>query len=162
MKISLIVATKGRVEEIARLVQSLIQQGSANLELIVVDQNEDDRLESILKEPTLPFPIIHLWSEVGLSRARNAGIACATGEIIAFPDDDCWYPAGLLMRVVSELQSQLSVDGLTGRSEDGEGRPSGGSFSRRKGRVDIKNVWTKGNFLYDLSALIRLCCGRTV
>jgi GT2 family glycosyltransferase len=101
-------------------------------------------LESILKESSLPFPVVHLQSEVGLSRARNVGVAFATGDIIAFPDDDCWYPAGLLTRVVSELQSQVSVDGLTGRSEDGRGRPSGGSFSRRKGPVDINNVWKTG------------------
>lgn len=144
MKISLILATKGRMAEIEILLRSLTQQGYGSLELIVVDQNEDDRLDAILKESNLPFPIKHLRSEVGLSRARNVGVAFATGDIIAFPDDDCWYPAGLLRRVVSELQSQPSVDGLTGRSEDGRNRPSGGSFSRRKGRVDINNVWKKG------------------
>jgi glycosyltransferase involved in cell wall biosynthesis len=143
MKISLILATKGRVKEIERFMQSLTHQGYS-LELIVVDQNEDDRLESMLKEPNLPFPVVHLRSEVGLSRARNVGVAFATGDIIAFPDDDCWYPAGLFTRVVSELQGQVSVDGLTGRSEDGRGRPSGGSFSRRKGPVDINNVWKTG------------------
>jgi GT2 family glycosyltransferase len=143
MKISLILATKGRVKEIERFIQSLTHQGNS-LELIVVDQNEDNRLESILKESSLPFSVVHLRSEVGLSRARNVGVAFATGDIIAFPDDDCWYPAGLLTRVVSELQSQVSVDGLTGRSEDGRGRPSGGSFSRRKGPVDVNNVWKTG------------------
>ena len=117
MKISLILATKDRVKEIERFMQSLTHQGNGGLELIVVDQNADDRLESILENSKLSFPIIHLRSEVGLSRARNVGMAFATGDTIAFPDDDCWYPAGLLARVVSELQSQLSVDGLTGRSE---------------------------------------------
>lgn len=144
MKFSLILATKGRMTEIERFLRSLTQQGYGSLELIVVDQNEDDRLDAILKESNLLFPIKHLRSEVGLSRARNVGVTFATGDIIAFPDDDCWYPAGLLTRVVSELQSQPSVDGLTGRSEDGRNRPSGGSFSRRRGRVDINNVWKKG------------------
>jgi glycosyltransferase involved in cell wall biosynthesis len=144
MKISLILATKGRVDEIKILVRSLIQQDYGNLELIVVDQNGDDRLAPILKESNLPFPILHLRSEVGLSRARNVGLAFASGDIIAFPDDDCWYPDGLLKWIVSELQSQPSVDGLTGRSEDGLIRSSGGTFSRHKGRVDIRNVWQKG------------------
>jgi len=144
MKISLILATKNRVEEVANFVQFLAQQQYANLELIVVDQNKDDRLEADLIQTKLRFPIIHLRSEPGLSRARNVGIAFATGDIIAFPDDDCWYPAGLLARVVSEFQSHSSVDGLTGRSEDGRGQASGGSFSRCQGRVDIENVWKKG------------------
>jgi GT2 family glycosyltransferase len=144
MKISLILATKGRVEEMKRFMRSLAQEGNGSFELIVVDQNEDDRVGAILRELNLRFPIIHLRSEVGLSRARNVGATAATGDIIAFPDDDCWYPARLLERVAGEFQRRPSVDGLTGRSEDGRGRPSGGSFSRGKGRVDINNVWKRG------------------
>lgn len=144
MKISLILATKGRVVEIERFMRSVTQQDYRSLELIVVDQNDDDRLEPILRKSNLPFSAIHLRSEVGLSRARNVGLAVATGDIIAFPDDDCWYPDELLTRVVSEFQSHPLVDGLTGRSENGGGEASGGSFSRRKGRVDVNNVWKKG------------------
>jgi len=144
MKVSLILATKGRVAEIERFLRSLTQQGYGNLELIVVDQNEDNRLEVTLSQSSIPFPIFHLHSEAGLSRARNVGIASATGEILGFPDDDCWYPDGLLARVVSEFQSHPSVAGFTGRSEDGQGQPSGGSFSRWQGRVDTENVWKKG------------------
>jgi glycosyltransferase involved in cell wall biosynthesis len=144
MKISLILATKGRVDEIGTFFRSLQQQGAVILELIVVDQNEDDRLEAILSGSNLPFPIVHLRSEAGLSRARNVGVALAIGEIVAFPDDDCWYPEGLLKRVVAEFEDQPSVDGLTGRSEDGQAQSSGGSFSRHKGRVDLKNVWKTG------------------
>jgi glycosyltransferase involved in cell wall biosynthesis len=144
MKVSLILATKARVKEVATFIRSLADQGYADLELIVVDQNEDDRLGTILTQSSFPFPVIRLRSEAGLSRARNLGMASATGDIITFPDDDCWYPDGLLVRVVSEFQSRLSLDGLTGRSEDGRGHPSGGSFSWRQGRVDIKNVWKQG------------------
>jgi glycosyltransferase involved in cell wall biosynthesis len=144
MKISLILATKGRVEEIRRFLQSLVEQSCGDLELIVVDQNEDDRLEAILAQSNFPFPIVHLRSEAGLSRARNVGASVATGDIIAFPDDDCWYPDGLLARVISTFENQPSLDGLTGRSEDGKGRPSGGSFSLQEGRVDINNVWKNG------------------
>jgi len=144
MKVSLVLATKARVAEIQRFLRSLTRQGSSHLELIVVDQNEDDRLAATLSQSNLPFPIVHLRSEAGLSRARNVGIASATGGIIAFPDDDCWYPEGLLARVVSEFQRHPLVDGFTGRSEDERGRPSGGSFSRHQSQVDLKNVWRKG------------------
>jgi glycosyltransferase involved in cell wall biosynthesis len=144
MKISLILATKARVAEIDRFVRSLSQQRCTNLELIVVDQNEDDRLKATLMQSNSPFPIVHLRSEAGLSHARNVGIASATGDVVAFPDDDCWYPDGLLARVVAEFQSHPSVDGLTGRSEDGRAQASGGSFSRSQGQVDLKNVWKRG------------------
>ena len=144
MKISLILATKGRVAEVERCVRSVAAQNHDDLELIVVDQNEDDRLKPILPQSSFPFPFVHLRSESGLSRARNVGLASATGDIISFPDDDCWYPDGLLARVASEFQRHPSLDGLTGRSEDGRGHPSGGSFSRCQGQVDIRNVWKQG------------------
>jgi glycosyltransferase involved in cell wall biosynthesis len=144
MKVSLILATKNRVEEVDRFVRSLADQGYRDLELIVVDQNEDDRLAAILGQSNLRFPIIHLRSKSGLSHARNVGISAATGDIISFPDDDCWYPNTLLSRVVAEFRNHHSVDGLTGCSEDGDGNASGGSFSRSQGRVDLKNVWKRG------------------
>jgi len=144
MKVSLILATKTRVAEIERFLRSLTQQGHGDLELIVVDQNEDNRLEATLGQSKHLFPILHLRSEPGLSSARNVGMASATGDILAFPDDDCWYPEGLMARVISQFQSRPLVDGFTGRSEDARGQASGGSFSRCQGRVDIANVWKKG------------------
>jgi GT2 family glycosyltransferase len=144
MKVSLILTTKARVAEIERFVRCLAQQRYAYLELIVVDQNEDNRLEATFIQSNFPFPIIHLRSEAGLSHGRNVGLASATGDILAFPDDDCWYPEGLLARVVSEFESHPLVDGFTGRSEDGRGQASGGSFSRHQSQVNLKNVWKKG------------------
>jgi glycosyltransferase involved in cell wall biosynthesis len=144
MKVSLILATKGRVEEVGRFIRSLANQDHDDVQLVVVDQNEDNRLKVVVADAKLPFPIIHLRSKSGLSHARNVGLASATGDIIGFPDDDCWYPQRLLGRVVLEFQSSHSIDGLTGRSEDGQGQASGGRFSRDQGRVDLNNVWKRG------------------
>jgi len=91
MKVSLILATKNRVEEVDRFVRSLADQGYGDLELIVVDQNEDDRLAAILAQSNLRFPIVHLRSKAGLSHARNVGIRAATGDIILVQDADLEY-----------------------------------------------------------------------
>jgi glycosyltransferase involved in cell wall biosynthesis len=144
MRVSLILATKTRVAEAERFIRSLAKQEHANLELIVVDQNKDSRLEAVLTRAPVAFDIVHLHSEPGLSHARNVGLASKTGDIVAFPDDDCWYPDGLLARVVSQFESHPSVHGFSGRSEDGQGKPSGGSFSRCKSKVSLSNVWEKG------------------
>jgi glycosyltransferase involved in cell wall biosynthesis len=144
MKVSLILATKGRIEEVGRFIRSLANQDHDDVQLVVVDQNEDNRLKVVVADAKLRFPIIHLRSKSGLSHARNVGLASATGDIIGFPDDDCWYPQRLLGRVVWEFQSRHSIDGLTGRSEDGQGQTSGGRFSRDQGRVDLNNVWKRG------------------
>ena len=48
--ISLIVATKDRVAELGRLLGSLENQVYREFEVIIVDQNPDDRLEAVLRE----------------------------------------------------------------------------------------------------------------
>jgi glycosyltransferase involved in cell wall biosynthesis len=97
--ISLIVATVGRVEELARLLQSIAVQQMPEVELIVVDQNPDDRVKTLLEDAAPLLRCTHIRSPLGLSRARNAGLAVAMGAIVGFPDDDCWYPEKFLLHV---------------------------------------------------------------
>jgi glycosyltransferase involved in cell wall biosynthesis len=101
---SLIVATLNRVTELDRLLDSLEEQSYRDFEVLVVDQNHDDRLVPVLGlHPRLA--IRHLRSERGLSRARNIGLRAAGGDIIAIPDDDCWYPKELLATIAAWFES---------------------------------------------------------
>jgi glycosyltransferase involved in cell wall biosynthesis len=75
--------------------------------VLVVDQNADDRVGSLLDEHTL-----HLRSSLGLSRARNLALPKLAADVVAFPDDDCIYPRDLLERVAARIDG---VDGVTGR-----------------------------------------------
>jgi glycosyltransferase involved in cell wall biosynthesis len=93
--ISLIACTLHRVAEMERLIGSLARQSRRDFELLVIDQNPDDRLRPVLARHA-GLEIRHLRSERGLSRARNVGLGAARGELLAFPDDDCWYPGNLL------------------------------------------------------------------
>jgi glycosyltransferase involved in cell wall biosynthesis len=102
--ISLIVATLNRVTELERLLQSLEDQTYRDFEVLVVDQNPDERLVPVLALHA-GLAIRHLRSERGLSRARNVGLRAARGEILAIPDDDCWYPEGLLGTVAEWFES---------------------------------------------------------
>jgi glycosyltransferase involved in cell wall biosynthesis len=98
MRISLVVATVGRTTELRRLLASLTVQTHRDFEVIVVDQNADMRLAPILEEFEGKLEIRHLavFPVRGLSRARNLGIRALTGQVVCFPDDDCWYPRGTL------------------------------------------------------------------
>lgn len=92
VKVSLIMATIGRTEEIRLFLNALNAQTYRNFELIIIDQNLDDRLTYILSEFVEKFTIIHIKNSVkGLSLNRNIGIKSASGDIFAFPDDDCIY-----------------------------------------------------------------------
>lgn len=119
--VSLIVATRNRVAEVDRLLTSLDAQTYKCFEVLVVDQNPDERLTSILRQHE-GLRVRHLRCEPGLSRARNVGLRAAQGSIIAIPDDDCWYPEHLLASVVEWFESHPEFGALfaTMRSADGE------------------------------------------
>jgi glycosyltransferase involved in cell wall biosynthesis len=141
-KISLIVSTKGRTAEVERLFRSLVDQDYTSFEIIVVDQNPDDRLEDLFAKPW-PFPAqrVHVPHERGVSRGRNIGWPLATGDIVTFPDDDCWYPPWFLARAVATLDA-TGADIVGGRAADQTGRSINGRFEMTPQRVDRRNVWT--------------------
>lgn len=125
-RLSLVMATLGRTDEIDRCVDSLTRQTSRDFELIVVDQNPDDRLVPVvMRARELGLECRHFrQSEPNLCKARNAGIAEAKGEIIAFPDDDCWYEPEVVERVLARFSQQDSLDGLVIRwYETGDAQP---------------------------------------
>ena len=121
---SLIVATLGRVEELDRLLTSLEKQSLTDFEVIVVDQNTDDRLAAVLhRHGTLAIQRIR--TEPGGSRARNLGIKAASGTLIAFPDDDCWYPDNLLAQLRDWFDRHPDFSGLFACLKDADHKPVG-------------------------------------
>src|SRR4051794_3826585 len=114
MRFSLITATLDRSEELSALLSSLSAQTNADFELIVVDQNDDDRLLPVLAG----FPALkiqHLRCPVrALSLARNQGLQSATGQIVAFPDDDCLYKPETLAIVDSCFATDPALALLSG------------------------------------------------
>lgn len=114
MKLSLIMATFGRADDIGRLVDSLAQQTCQDFELLVVDQNPDDRVEPfVMRARQLGLQVQHLrLARPGLSAARNVGLAAAQGNVVGFPDDDCWYEPDLVATVRDTLASQDAWGGL--------------------------------------------------
>ncbi len=119
MMFSLVLATKNRVNEVERFLRSLTTQTHENFELVLVDQNPDDRLLELVKSYGQKFPIIHLkQSQSGASRARNLGRLHAKGDVITFPDDDSVYPSEILTQVADFFQKDQQWDGVVGRVYD--------------------------------------------
>ncbi|HLI62698.1 MAG TPA: glycosyltransferase family 2 protein [Terriglobales bacterium] len=139
-RVSLVVATVNRVAELERLLASLDAQTCKCFEVIVVDQNPDDRLAPVLqRHPGLA--IRHLRCEVGLSRARNAALPEAKGDVIAFPDDDCWYPPQLVADVVGWFAAHPDDSVLFTGVRDPQGRSMASRLApRRCGPCTRKNV----------------------
>ena len=137
----LVVATVGRTDELARLLDSLEAQGYPRVRVIVVDQNADERLQEVVGRSNVP--VEHVRAEAGLSRARNAGLELVAADVVAFPDDDCVYPPGLLSRVGELLTADAGLDGVTGRAEDASGASSG-SWSQDAAILTDDNLWNRG------------------
>lgn len=143
MRFSLILATYGDARDLPRFLNGLRQQAMSDVELIVVDQNSDDHVAALLAQWRSELLIRHVRAAPGLSSARNVGIGLAQGDILAFPDDDCWYPGGLL-RAVERILEDPGIDGVTCRCTDAFGRLAAGAEDRRSGRVTKRNVWGRG------------------
>jgi len=144
MFISLVVATVGRTAELGRLLGSLVQQTHKDFEVIVIDQNPDDRLVVTLKMYSKELDVTYRKEpHRGVSRARNIGASLAQGEILAFPDDDCWYEPQLLDRVRSFFKDAPEYAGLTGRVVDERGTPSTGRWDIDAGDINKFNEWTR-------------------
>jgi glycosyltransferase involved in cell wall biosynthesis len=143
MLISLIVATLQRVSEVEMLLDSLCAQNYPEAEVIIVDQNGDDRLGPALAGFQEKLDLRRLRSSVrNLSHARNLGIAVAKGEIIGFPDDDCRYPPGALNHIAVAFAADPSLAVLTGPAFSPQGSPGSGRWQLQSGRIDIHSVWT--------------------
>lgn len=141
MKLSLILATINRDLELIRFFDSVILQGISDLEIIVVDQNEDNRVDVIVLRYLDALDIKHIKTRIkGLSKARNIGLNVAEGDVIAFPDDDCWYPEGLLGKVMSKFLTD-PYDGFSGMCIDENGLMSVTKFSNKTEIIGKNNVF---------------------
>lgn len=105
MIVSLICTTVRQSDKLYEFIDGLKNQTCANFELIIVAQGED-AIDRVGLYRDLPFAVEEIRvGRVGLSAARNIGIARAKGDIILFPDDDCFYPPQYIL----DVQSAFSV-----------------------------------------------------
>jgi glycosyltransferase involved in cell wall biosynthesis len=138
--ISILVATINRVSELDRLLTSLDSQTYRDFEVIIIDQNPDERLTPVLRRHSR-LTIRHLRWRRGLSRARNAGLRVATGEVICFPDDDCWYPASLLESVSGWLARNPDFGAVFTTMRSADNQPVGPRWPPGPCLVTKTNLW---------------------
>jgi O-antigen biosynthesis protein len=88
---TVVVPTHNRPEKIGRCVDALLRMSYPNLEVVVVDNAPADaRTRRLIAERARRDGRLRYELEpvAGGSRARNAGIRAARGDIVAFTDDD--------------------------------------------------------------------------
>ena len=101
-KVSVVVAAYNAERTLRACLESLQRLNYADYEVIVVDDGSVDGTRRIAEGHSWARLILHPRN-LGLSAARNTGIAAATGEIVAFTDADCRVDPDWLYYIVLEL-----------------------------------------------------------
>ena len=165
--ISLIVPTQRRPLGLATAVRSLFQQRDVDLkalELVIVDNDQVPSAQGLvtLLADKAPFPVIYVHEpEPGVANARNAALAHACGDLIAFLDDDEEAPEGWLAALL-DAQARFDADVVFGpvraRAPDDvvEHRPYLEKFFSREGPAEaglIEHCYGCGDSLIRRSAM---------
>jgi hypothetical protein len=99
-RISLVLVTRNRAAMLARCLTSLLAQTRLPDEWVVVDNGSTDDTAQVVQRFAATLPMRTLVEPVpGVGQARATGCAAATGDVLAFIDDDAVADPGWLAAV---------------------------------------------------------------
>jgi cellulose synthase/poly-beta-1,6-N-acetylglucosamine synthase-like glycosyltransferase len=118
--VTVVVPVRNRELTIQPLLESLqkLDYDRNKVEVIVVDGNSTDKTQEIVKK----YPVkLVVKKREGLNLARNTGIKCAKGEIVAFTDSDCIVPPNWITKIVENFKDpQVSCVGGSAKALDSD------------------------------------------
>ncbi|MBO7045828.1 MAG: glycosyltransferase family 2 protein [Prevotella sp.] len=125
MTISVIIPVYKVEKYVRRCIESVIAQEYADfrIECLIIDDCSPDSSMSIVQDvinsykgTCISFQVIHHEKNMGLSAARNSGIAAATGDYLFFIDSDDCIPEHAFSNLVSYINDYPLVDVILGNS----------------------------------------------
>jgi GT2 family glycosyltransferase len=123
-RVSVVVCAYNAASTLDECLTSLEKLNYRDCEIILVDDGSTDHAPAIAaRHPGVKYL---RQRNLGLSAARNAGLAAATGEIVAYTDADCAADEHWLQHLVRAMQDQ-KVDAVGGPNEPPE---SDGNIAR--------------------------------
>ena len=164
--ISVVIALYNKRPFIAATLASALGQNLPALEIIVVDDGSTDGSAEWVEQLNDPRVRVIRQANGGVSRARNAGIAAASGNWVAFLDaDDLWHPDYLLdsarlinqqltVRVVACAYRSVSASDVQDRPAFDA--PEGAATSKPASLVhDLPSRWLQGTCFFTSSIVVR-------
>lgn len=105
-RISVVTPTFRRPQEVVGLLKNLSQQTHLPYELVLVDgappeETETERIVAAVIAGALPFRCNYIRHGGGTAIQRNVGIDHATGDFIAFFDDDMRFEPDYLVKILA-------------------------------------------------------------
>ncbi|MCL2204075.1 MAG: glycosyltransferase [Defluviitaleaceae bacterium] len=112
-KISVVIPCYNVEKYIVKCLESVLAQTYSNLEVIVVNDGSTDATASLVERfvPDSRVKFIN-QANAGVSAARNAGMAAATGELLAFVDSDDYLELSMyekLLLTMTEANADMAV-----------------------------------------------------
>ncbi|WP_160663644.1 glycosyltransferase family 2 protein [Pseudarthrobacter sp. ATCC 49987] len=137
--ITVIVCTRDRAALLRGAIAAILRLDYPNFDVIVVDNgaSTDETRDMVRDEFQDPRLILISEPRPGLSRARNAGLRRARGDIVAFTDDDVVVDEFWLRGIASGFEQAPDVACVTGLVPAGELR------SAAQGYFDERVNWSK-------------------
>lgn len=128
-RVSVVVPTRNRPDTLRQALASIraLEADDLTFEILVGDNGDDPRTRDVCVE----FDAMHLpVRENGAAAARNAGLFAATGELIAFLDDDDVWKENHIRPHLAVLDARPEVEAVMARvmAVDDELREIGGPW----------------------------------
>lgn len=109
--VSIIVRTKGRPALLSEALQSIAKQTYSKIEIIVINDGGNDVSDVIrpFKINDIAIVLMQFPANLGRSKAANSGLEKATGEYIAFLNDDDWLENDHIQKLVQAIQKHPEI-----------------------------------------------------
>lgn len=113
LKFSIVIPIHNSESFLGRAIESVLNQGYSNFELVLVDDRSTDNslkiCESYAKNHENVVIVKNKDSSGGVSKARNIGIKNSTGDVLLFLDSDDFFYEGLLNQIAISYNSEADV-----------------------------------------------------
>ena len=116
IKISVVIPSYNAEKYIARCIDSVLNTGYDNLEIICINDGSKDGTLAVLRDYEKKYDCIKVIDTPngGVSRARNLGIEKASGDFITFLDSDDWIHPRFFSTLL-EIQKKSDLDIIIGK-----------------------------------------------
>jgi hypothetical protein len=150
--VSVVIPCYNQARFLVAAIRSAKAQPVRSLECLVVDDGSTDDTAAVALSEGATLLVQH---NAGVSAARNAGLAAATGELVVFLDADDELVQGSVARSAVELESDHDAAAVVGRclAMDSEGR----TLPVQYASIDparLYQEWLPKNFVWTPGAAI--------
>ena len=133
---SIIITSHDQASFIRNAVDSAVAQTHDDKQIVVVDDASSDGSQEILEGYGDAIRLVKMEKNVGASRARNIGVATATGDFLVFLDgDDVFFPWAL--EVYGEIADRERAEIILSTMRWFEGQAPDLSSERKPQHVEV-------------------------